>query len=191
MSQELILIRTGLVNNGLMNSNILPDVAKESTHRGSQSTRSSTSTVQSRTFQTYTSPFGKLIVRRVARSTNINGRVVQSSSGTYTMDESNWVFMPSFLSSCVDFRYLSTCGNIQRYFRTYPVISDYHEVWKMCRTGDVQGIQGLISEGKVSPFSVDSEGSTLLHVRLNASKAILNTAHIVLVRYWALQVKFL
>jgi len=34
----------------------------------------------------------------------------------------------------------------------------------MCEDGDLKGMQTILSEGQVSPFSVDSAGWTLLHV---------------------------
>jgi hypothetical protein len=95
----------------------------------------------------------------------MDNEVDTSSSNTYTQSESTWIFMPSFLSCAVDFRYLNTCGYIERTIRTYPVISRRHPRWEMCFDGDVKGIQKLIGDRQISPFSIDIYGNTLLQVR--------------------------
>jgi hypothetical protein len=92
---------------------------------------------------------------------------------SYTRDESTWIFMPSFFSCCIDFRYLNSCGYIQRSLRTYPVVRNDHPVWEMCWSGDVIGIQKLFTERQLSPFSVDPWGNTLLHVRLEHRQSYL------------------
>jgi hypothetical protein len=105
-----------------------------------------------------------LIIKREVRISNF-GDGEESSASNYTRSESAWIFVPSFLSRHFDFRYLNTCGHIERSIRTYPMIPDNHTVWNMCRMGDLNGIQKLLSARQISPFSVDSDGDTLLHVR--------------------------
>jgi len=53
--------------------------------------------------------------------------------------KSNWVFIPSFLPYAFDFRYLNTCGYIERALRTYLVLPYNHPVWKLCRRGNRRG----------------------------------------------------
>jgi len=74
------------------------------------------------------------------------------------------VFVPSFASACVNYQYMNTCGFVQRSIRIYPIIPSNHPIWNLCYNGDLKGIQALLNEGQVSPFSVDRWGNTLLHV---------------------------
>jgi hypothetical protein len=73
--------------------------------------------------------------------------------------------LPSFLSYAFDFRYLNTCGYVERALRTYPVLPYDHPVWNMCWGGNLKGIQKLLSDRQISPFSIDDRGNTMLHVR--------------------------
>ena len=186
ITQELALIHISLASGHKGNCSEAFDVAKYPKRRG-QSKKLMDSSKQS-TFQTYTTPFGKIFVRKISRSVSFSNEVVQSSSGPY---ESSWVFMPSFLSSCVDFRYSSSYGNIQRSLRIFPVIQYNHPVWRMCEKGNLEAIQKLVSERQVSPFSVNSRGETLLHVRLSMSRRILNSANIILACSWVFKVECL
>lgn len=167
ITQEMILIRTDIASDRKVRSNETRAIVSDGPQRRDERNRSKILSNQLTTFQKYASPFGELFVRKTSRSQSFSSEVGQTPPGAYTVDESSWVFMPSFLSSCVNFRHLNTCGTIQRSLRTYPIIPGKHPVWDMCADANVQGIQKLISEGQVSPFSVDKQGKTLLHVRFS------------------------
>jgi hypothetical protein len=111
----------------------------------------------------YCGLLGKALVKRISQSTKF-GYDGKSSLKFYRNCERTWVFMPSFLSTCVEFQYISAFGSIQRSLRTYPLLQYDHPIWDMCEDGDLKGMQTILSEGQVSPFSVDSAGWTLLHV---------------------------
>jgi hypothetical protein len=81
----------------------------------------------------------------------------------YNRSETAWVFLPSFLSWCVELKYLSTLGLVQGSLRTYPLLPRSHPIWDMCVCGNLKGLQSLLSARQVSPFSVDSHGRSLLH----------------------------
>ena len=111
----------------------------------------------------FSGPFGRLSIRREVQDSVSKG--YKGSFGlSQTQRESTWVFIPSFLSYAFDFRYLNSCGHAERTLRVYPVLSYLHPVWQMCRKGDLKGIQRLLGDKEVSPFSVDDTGNTLLHV---------------------------
>jgi hypothetical protein len=111
----------------------------------------------------YCGLLGKALIKRISQSTKF-GHGGKSSIETYHNCESTWVFIPSFLSTCVEFQYINIFGSIQRSLRTYPLLRYDHPIWDMCEDGNLKGMQTLLSEGQVSPFSVDSAGWTLLHV---------------------------
>lgn len=49
-------------------------------------------------------------------------------------------------------------------FRTYNVIPQDSPLFKCCTGGNLQGVQALFSSGEASPFDVDNNGLTALHV---------------------------
>jgi len=73
--------------------------------------------------------------------------------------------MPSFLGSMFEFRVKYSCGTISSTLSTHTVVDDMSDVLIMCQTGDVKGLQAAFDNREVSPYVVDQDGSTLLHVR--------------------------
>jgi hypothetical protein len=120
---------------------------------------------QSIAFSSFSGPFGKLFISRKISDSTFGDEKEPSPMTAYSKNETTWTFTPSFLSYAFDFRYLNTCGHIERSLRTYPVLPFHHPVWEMCERGDLKGIQKLLSDRKISPFCVDSYGRTLLKVR--------------------------
>jgi hypothetical protein len=118
-------------------------------------------------FSSFSGPFGRLVFKKEVRTSAFGGKDGMSAGSNYTRSESTWVFMPSFLSRNFDFRYLNNCGHIERALRTYPTIPYNHAVWRMCGQGDLKGLQKLLNDRHISPFSVDGLGNTLLHVRFS------------------------
>jgi len=82
----------------------------------------------------------------------------------YARDEWSWVFIPSFLSRCVQVQCASSLGSVERTLRTYPILPDDHPAWSMCFCGEVTSIQELFSTREISPYAIDRTGQTLLHV---------------------------
>jgi hypothetical protein len=120
---------------------------------------------QSIAFSSFSGPFGELRIRRKISDSTFGDEEEPSPTTAYAKNETTWTFLPSFLSYAFDFRYLNTCGHVERSLRTYPVIPDNHPVWNMCKQGDLIGIQKLLSNRQISPSCVDSYGETLLEVR--------------------------
>ena len=54
--------------------------------------------------------------------------------------------------------------SIPRALRVYIAVDSSAPIFKMAFFGDIEGIQTALAEG-MSPFVVDDEGHTLLHVR--------------------------
>jgi hypothetical protein len=119
---------------------------------------------QSIEFRSYIGLIGKLLIRKASQSATICSSISQSTPEIYSTNITSWAFIPSFLSYGFEYQSFSSSGSIQRSLRTYPLISHRHPVWKMCSSGDLKGMQTLLSGRQVSPFSVDTDGLTLLHV---------------------------
>jgi hypothetical protein len=157
--QELVLLRSDLTGKPKESSNEPCDVVQ------GRSTRSRIIRKQSVVCRYYTSIFGKLLIRRVSQVASFCDTKLRSAAKTCsTTTESSWVFMPSFLSLCFEYQSMSTSRFIQGALRIYPLIPNDHPIWRMCGCGDLEGVQTLLSTRQVSPFSVDTDGRTLLHV---------------------------
>jgi hypothetical protein len=171
ISHELILLRHDLANKSHGTPNEARDTEARDTTRGAANNLGVSSMPTSRiikeqsiVLRRYHSLFGKLLVRKVTKFADFTDGNAQSAQLPYSTSTSSWSFVPSFLSRVFDYQSLTTCGSIQRSIRIYPVISGRHPIWGMCRGGDLKGIQTLLSTRQVSPFSVNEDGQTLLHV---------------------------
>lgn len=85
----------------------------------------------------------------------------------WSQDESNWAFVPSFLSRCLELQFVHSFGTVQKSFRIRPVLAQDHPIWRMCGNGDIDDIKELFSRRESSPFSVTENGQKLLHVSLS------------------------
>jgi hypothetical protein len=88
----------------------------------------------------------------------------EHSKDPHARDEWSWVFIPSFLSRCVEVKCASFLGSVERTLRTCPILPDDHQAWDMCREGEVSSIQELFRTREISPYAINTNGSTLLHV---------------------------
>ena len=122
------------------------------------------SKVQSAVFRRYGTPFGIIYSRRQSKRGQAQRIEDSSCEAVLSEDEHSLTFVPSFLSYCIQFQYLNSLGFISGSFRITPVIPWDHPAFQMCETGDIHGLQTYFSSGSLSPFSVDSNRYTLLHV---------------------------
>jgi hypothetical protein len=120
---------------------------------------------QSPSLVIYKNILGSVYIRRASQSIVFQDDRDQPSGEAYNRNECTWTFIPSLLSRCIQLRFVNLLGSIQSSLRTCPTIPDDHPVWSMCQANDVDSVQRLFSTRQVSPFSVDSSGRTLLHVR--------------------------
>lgn len=127
-------------------------------------TRSTFSKQRSMTVSEFSGHLGRLIVKKEVQNSDFGKEEESNSVDTHHSESSSWIFMPSFSSYAFDYRYLNTCGYVERALRTYPILPLEHPVWDMCYRGDLTGIQKLLGDRQISPFSVDEDGDTLLHV---------------------------
>jgi hypothetical protein len=166
IGHELVVLRSDLAN---MHKDPRDDrrsgtVRRRATNSERKPTSARVSRKQSIVFRNYTALFGKLLVRSVSQSATFFSSRSQSTPEIYSTNVTSWSFLPSFLSYGFEYQSFSRPGSIQRSLRIYPLIPKLHPVWKMCNSGNLEGIETLLTTGEVSPFSVDEVGNTLLHV---------------------------
>ena len=139
----------------------------------SQNVGSRMSRGYSTSMSSYSTALGMIFILKTLKSEEVSDDRPPTSESR-TVEETALIFMPWFYSRCIHAHYRKAFGSIQASFRTYPVISDSHPIWKMCETGNLRGLQAFFSDRSVSPFSINSKGMTLLHVsstdsRINAN----------------------
>ncbi|PMD26282.1 hypothetical protein NA56DRAFT_341580 [Hyaloscypha hepaticicola] len=160
ISKELLVVRNPPMNTAVQECSTDPEVIIQNSRPPAETMFS---TRRSRTISEFCGPLGRLIVKKEVQNSNFENEEESTSANTHYSESSAWIFMPSFLSYAFDYRYLNTCGYVERTLRTYPILPLEHPVWDMCFRGDLTGIQELLGDRQISPFSVDEDGDTLLH----------------------------
>ena len=72
--------------------------------------------------------------------------------------------MPTYLHKTLELRCLYSYGQISRTLSMYPILRNGGPVFDACGRGDLRGLQVALSDGTVSPFVLDEDGLSLLHV---------------------------
>lgn len=70
----------------------------------------------------------------------------------------------SFMTLALEIRLENFSGRLSRTLNVYPVMDHGSAVFRMCKSGNIDGLQASFSAGVVSPFVIDRYGRTLLHV---------------------------
>jgi hypothetical protein len=134
ISQELVLLQNGprtdfgrnfpgaLATKGACTKRI-----RKPLRSGASNTRSTTSLINT--------PLGTMIIRKQSSTVTSSNGDEDFCAESCTRDEKTWIFIPSFFSRCIDFRYSKTWAGIQGAFRTYPVLQYDHPVWGMILFG--------------------------------------------------------
>ena len=78
-----------------------------------------------------------------------------------------WTFRPSFIRYAIQLCYARSFGYISPSLNIYPVLSTSDTIFQTCKDGNILGLQTTLSRKGVSPFVVDSNGWTLLHVSID------------------------
>ena len=156
VTKELVLLRTNQMQYAAQDRGVNLNNVRQSQQL------ISTSQAQYVTTTTSSGAWGTFVKKRLhtMQRSNQRGQNVES----YNRSETTWIFLPSFFSSCVELKYMSILGSVNRSLRTYPLLPHSHPVWNICYNGNLKDLQALLSERQVSPFSVDIRGSSLLHV---------------------------
>jgi hypothetical protein len=166
ISKELLLVRSPPTNTAVEESSTDPEANIQNSRPPAKTMFSKR---RSRTISTLSGPFGRLIVKKEVQNSNLGNEEESTSANTHHSESSTWIFLPSFLSYAFDYRYLNTCGYVERALRTYPILPLEHQVWDMCYWGDLTEIQKLLGDRQISPFSVSENGDTLSHESRSSS----------------------
>ena len=81
--------------------------------------------------------------------------------------EMAWTFRPSFIRYAIQLRYARSFGYVSPSLNIYPVLSTSDTIFQRCKDGNLLGLQTALSRNGISPFVVDSNGWTLLHVSID------------------------
>ncbi|KAL9024162.1 MAG: hypothetical protein Q9196_006721, partial [Gyalolechia fulgens] len=65
---------------------------------------------------------------------------------------------PAFFKTALELRVTSSLGRVSRTINLYPMLDCSDPIFKICKTGDLQGLQVALSSGSVSPFVVNKYG---------------------------------
>lgn len=84
----------------------------------------------------------------------------------HVIEETTWTVRPSFLSYAFEVRYTQSLGHISRTLSTYSMLSRNEPIFTMCAHGDIEGLQVAFLRGGISPFVLNEEGWSLLHVSI-------------------------
>lgn len=89
---------------------------------------------------------------------------------SFRIHPSLWFFKTAFSVSCVQSNY-SRLTNLQ--FQVYNTRPDGALIFEFCSSGNVDGVKSLITRKDASPFDIDSDGWTPLHVGSPATPLLL------------------
>ena len=107
-------------------------------------------------------------------SVRTKSKFVDDTHNAHTVDkqfvsqERIIIFRPSFWTVQLELHFANTYGRISRTLSTDCVIGFKAQVFEMCRSGDLQGLQDAYNSGSVSLNVVDPLGMGLLHVSVIA-----------------------
>lgn len=73
--------------------------------------------------------------------------------------------VPSFIGRLLELRLATSLGKVSRTLNIYHVMARNSPIFNMCQNGDMHGLQTAFSSGEISPFVLDDQGETMLHVR--------------------------
>lgn len=109
----------------------------------------------------YSGMFGNMTIRKRTKHSQPANAVAKAK--TPLVSETAWIFRPTFLGRALQVSYVQSLGYISRSLRVYPMLSSQNSIFRMCRLGDLSGLQTALAEKRVSPFVTDFRGRTLLH----------------------------
>lgn len=148
---------------------MLPTVAGSQHDRASSpSSYTSKNSILSSTKETYYNwyqgLFGFIVVR--TKSKSLKRSDSRWNDNRAVVNEKTIKIKPSFMRQVLELQLVNSFGRISRTLSTYHVLEWNAPIFKMCKDGDLEGLQVAMSSGGISPFVVDEYGETLLHVSL-------------------------
>ena len=112
----------------------------------------------------YRGIFGSVEIRK--RTKHSSQLPYLRAFGTQPLAEETAItIVPSFMRRLLELRLATSLGKVSRTWNVYHVMAMDSSIFNMCTNGDIGGLQALFSSSGISPFVLDEEGKTLLHVR--------------------------
>ena len=111
----------------------------------------------------YNGIFGIVTVKK--KSKFANSALNISSVFTESMSEETGIILrPSLFKNCYKLHFMETLGNISRTLNVDRVVDYKDPIFKMCRSGDILGLEDAFRSKRASPDMVNPMGWGLLHV---------------------------
>ena len=111
----------------------------------------------------YNGILGNVTTQKSSKSVS-NTLNVRVANARTTSEETVIVLRPSFLRNHYELHFVESFGHISRTLNVDPVVDHQDPVFKMCCFGDITGLRSAFCDGRASPYTVDSTGTSLLHV---------------------------
>ena len=111
----------------------------------------------------YNGILGNVTIQKWSKSVSnaLNAHIANARS---TSEEMVIVLRPSFLRNHFELHFVESFGHIPRTLNVDRVVDYRDPVFDMCRSGDIIGLHSAFCEGRASLYTVDSWGTSLLHV---------------------------
>ena len=128
--------------------------------------RSTFGTTRRETHQVwYQGFFGRVDIRYKSTSlSRSNDRRFRNKAAVF--EEEVVRISPILLRKIFELRFVTSLSRIPRTLNIYSIIDWRAPIFDICCSGDLQGLQAMLSSGTVSPFVSDDSGRSLLHVSL-------------------------
>lgn len=75
------------------------------------------------------------------------------------------LIISTFIQRAFEIRLAYSLGPVSRTLRVHPVCSAEDPIFALCKKGDIAGLRTAFDQRKLSPFLLDEQGNSLLHVR--------------------------
>ena len=108
--------------------------------------------------------FGSIKVQSKSRS--LNRPNIRKPESKVVTSEQIITVTPTLFQKTFELRVSASFGGISRSLNSYPILEGNAPIFRICRNGDLQGLQVALSSGDVSPFVLSQGGLSLIHVSL-------------------------
>lgn len=127
---------------------------------------------ESTTGTCYQTFLGTLRIRQVETTLSFDNDHEHAMKTSATRSKSNWFFMPTFLSRCVELQFRNTYRSIFQGLKVYHIVDDRDPIWSVCCAENGTTFRAYLQHNRhrIDPFIVDSGGYSLLHVGTAISK---------------------
>lgn len=118
--------------------------------------------------------FGTLRVRKIETTTSFDGDHTHQQHAAQSQNKTEWYFLPSFVSRCIELHIRATSMSIFPSLRVCTVISDRDPLFSICAAEDGRTLRAYLENNRhrVDPYVVDDWGFSLFHVSRYLSQLV-------------------